>query len=188
MCCWLPRCVMACRYFDAEANLVTIHVEASKCRQSALNHRVRRRQTDAEIIRSVHDAAGQHEDITIGKPVPLALGISFGPFDPQIERALRQQNLIACISEVAVSRSPPPGKRRQIDRKLLKVRYRIQWERSQSRLDSLLERKNYRDVKLRLLARVDVQSRVTKASDSDRATVAAGWRRVRSREPIRAVM
>ena len=90
LCCWLPRYVMACRYFDAEANLVTIHVEASKCRQSALNHRVRRRQTDAEIIRGVHDAAGQHEDITIGKPVPLALGISFGPFDPQIERALRQ--------------------------------------------------------------------------------------------------
>jgi hypothetical protein len=40
LCCWLPRYVMACRYFDAEANLVTIHGEASKCRQSALNHRV----------------------------------------------------------------------------------------------------------------------------------------------------
>ena len=69
---------MACRYFDAEANLVTIHVEASKCRQSALNHRVGRRQADAEIIRSVHDAAGHHEDATIGKRVPLALGISLG--------------------------------------------------------------------------------------------------------------
>jgi hypothetical protein len=121
---------------------------------------------------------------SLGKPVPLALGISFGPFDPQIERALRQQYLIECRSQPIA----PPGKRRQIDRKLLKVRYRIQWERSQSRRDSLLERKNYRDVKPRLLAGVDVQSRVTKVSDSDRATVAAGWRRVRSREPIPAVM
>ena len=104
-CCWLPGYVMACRYFDAEANLVTIHVEASKCRQRALDHQVGRRQTHPQIIRSVHDAAGQHEDIAIGQPVPLPLGVSLGPCGPPIERPLRQQHVVACLASVAVSRS-----------------------------------------------------------------------------------
>ena len=64
-----------------------------KCRQRPFNHLVGCRQADSEIVRGVHHAARQDEDVAIGERVPLPLRIALAAICPRDRTSLRLQHV-----------------------------------------------------------------------------------------------
>src|SRR3546814_5384920 len=92
-------------------------------RQGALDHRVRRSEADAEMLRRREHAARHDEDVTVRQSIEEGVAVAAPRTAEEIEGTLRPDHLVAPLRQRADHAVAPPGERTEIEAERLEARH-----------------------------------------------------------------